>query len=53
MLGDDEILTVTLADSVAGLRLDRALAEADSDGTYSAHSAHPAHPASARGGAGA
>ncbi|HMN55278.1 MAG TPA: RluA family pseudouridine synthase [Sphingopyxis sp.] len=28
MLGDDEILTVTLADSAAGLRLDRALAEA-------------------------
>ncbi|MBB6425474.1 RluA family pseudouridine synthase [Sphingopyxis sp. JAI128] len=28
MLGDDEILTVTLADSVAALRLDRALAEA-------------------------
>lgn len=36
-----------------GAILDRALAEADSDGTYSAHSAHPAHPASARGGAGA
>ena len=28
MLGDDEILTVTLQDSAAGLRLDRALAEA-------------------------
>ena len=28
MLGDDEILTVTLLDSAAGLRLDRALAEA-------------------------
>jgi 23S rRNA pseudouridine1911/1915/1917 synthase len=28
MLGDDEILTVTLHDSAAGLRLDRALAEA-------------------------
>lgn len=28
MLGDDEILTVTLSDSAAGLRLDRALAEA-------------------------
>ncbi|ABF53455.1 ribosomal large subunit pseudouridine synthase D [Sphingopyxis alaskensis RB2256] len=28
MLGDDEILTVTLGDTAAGLRLDRALAEA-------------------------
>ena len=28
MLGDDDILTVALADSAAGLRLDRALAEA-------------------------
>ncbi|MGV7121596.1 RluA family pseudouridine synthase [Sphingopyxis sp. 550A] len=28
MLGDDEILTVTLSDAAAGLRLDRALAEA-------------------------